>query len=75
MRELAKEKHLTLLELSKLAETDKNIDKESLRNILHEPAFNKIMDSRDQPSIQHGKLKTCALKCGRELDQFGDQYK
>jgi MoaA/NifB/PqqE/SkfB family radical SAM enzyme len=52
-----------------------NINKKSLNEILRSKIFNSIMDSWDLPSIKQGKLKTCALKCGQELDQFGDQYK
>lgn len=52
-----------------------NINTRSLREILSDRTFNNIMDSWDQPSVALGKSKVCAMKCGYELDQFGDQFK
>ena len=52
-----------------------NINNSSLQNIFHTGLFDEIQESWGKKSIEDGKLKTCALKCGVELDQFGDQYK
>ncbi len=52
-----------------------NINKKSLNDIFKSGIFNKIQDTWVKPSTDEGKLKTCALKCGKELDQFGDQFK
>jgi len=52
-----------------------NIKKNSLQQIFNSDIFNMIQESWSQQTISKGKLKTCALKCGEEFDQFGDQYK
>ena len=52
-----------------------NINTRPLGEILLDKTFNDIMDSWDQPSVELGKSKVCAMKCGFELDQFGDQFK
>jgi len=52
-----------------------NLNRRSLKEIFDSGIFDKIAESWDKESIWDGKLKTCALKCGHELDQFGDQYK
>jgi hypothetical protein len=52
-----------------------NINTRSLKDILNDESFNNIMDSWDLPSVEQGKSKVCAMKCGFELDQFGDQFK
>lgn len=53
-----------------------NIKKNNLYSILEfNNTFKNIKDSWDKKSLRDGKLKTCALKCGKELDQFGDQFK
>ena len=52
-----------------------NINKKSLIGIFMAGIFDKIQETWGEPSVELGKLKTCALKCGQELDQFGDQFK
>lgn len=59
-----------------LIDKDKiNINKKTLRQIFNSGIFDEIKDTWTKESIWDGKLKTCALKCGKELDQFGDQFK
>lgn len=52
-----------------------NIKTTPLQNIINSDYLNSIKERWFYNSIDEGKLKTCALKCGKELDQFGDQYK
>ena len=52
-----------------------NIKKKSLVGIFMAGIFDNIQATWAKPSIDDGKLKTCALKCGQEMDQFGDQFK
>ena len=53
-----------------------NIKYNSIQRIFEESGiFQQIEESWSKPSVAEGKLKTCALKCGNELDQFGDQFK
>ena len=59
-----------------LIDKDKlNIKKTSLEQIFKSGIFDSIKDTWSKPSCKDGKLKVCALKCGKELDQFGDQFK
>ncbi len=58
-----------------IREKNLNIKNTSLTNIFNSGIFDEIEESWHKPTIWEGKLKTCALKCGVELDQFGDQYK
>jgi len=56
------------------------IDKEkmnmrSIKNVLDSGILDEIEKRWKCESIANGKLKTCALKCGKELDAFGDQFK
>ena len=37
--------------------------------------FRKIKESWSCPSVSQGKLKVCAKTCGKNFDQFGDQYR
>ena len=52
-----------------------NIKYNSLENIFESRIFDRIQNTWRISSIKKGKQKTCALKCGKELDQFGDQFK
>ncbi len=52
-----------------------SIKKTSLANIFKSGIFKDIKDTWTIDTLYEGKLKTCALKCGKELDQFGDQFK
>jgi len=52
-----------------------NIKHNSLENIFETFLFDDIKHTWNLSSLKKGKLKICALKCGVELDQFGDQYK
>lgn len=51
-----------------------NINNRNLKDIFESGIFKKIQNSWSKTLLE-GKIKTCALKCGMELDQFGDQYK
>jgi len=60
----------------KLIDKDKiSIKNNTFDSILHSDLFKNIKKSWNKDSLDKGKLKTCSLKCGKELDQFGDQYK
>ena len=52
-----------------------SIKKTSLEQVFKSGIFDRIKNSWSKPSCKEGKLKVCALKCGKELDQFGDQFK
>jgi len=52
-----------------------NIKKRPLKEIFKSGIFKDIKDTWLIDTLYEGKLKTCALKCGKELDQFGDQFK
>ena len=52
-----------------------NIKTNSLEDIFKSGIFDKIEESWYFPLCEHGRMKTCALKCGKELDIFGDQFK
>ena len=52
-----------------------NIHNKPLNRIFDSGIFNDIEDTWSEPTMWQGKLKTCALKCGTDLDQFGDQFK
>ena len=52
-----------------------NIHNHTLKEIFDTGLFENIEETWTKKSLWDGKLKTCALKCGKELDQFGDQYK
>jgi sulfatase maturation enzyme AslB (radical SAM superfamily) len=52
-----------------------NIHNHTIKEIFETGLFDHIEETWNKKSLWDGKLKTCALKCGKELDQFGDQYK
>lgn len=52
-----------------------NIHYHSIKDIFNSGIFETIQKTWLIPTIKDGKLKTCALKCGVEMDQFGDQFK
>lgn len=52
-----------------------NIKTSSLKEIFESGVFDKIEASWSLPTIEEGKLKICSLKCGEEIDHFGDQFK
>lgn len=52
-----------------------NIKYKSLQDIFNSGVFEEIQSRWNLDSCNDGKLKTCAIKCGLELDQFGDQFK
>jgi MoaA/NifB/PqqE/SkfB family radical SAM enzyme len=54
---------------------DLNIYNSSIQEIFNSGIFDEIQETWSRPTVRSGKLSTCALKCGKELDQFGDQYK
>lgn len=54
---------------------DLNIHNSSIQEIFNSGIFDEIRETWFEPTVRSGKLSTCALKCGEELDQFGDQFK
>ena len=52
-----------------------SIHNNTLQQIFDSGIFEEIQNTWAEPTVGDGKLKTCALKCGVELDQFGDQYR
>jgi MoaA/NifB/PqqE/SkfB family radical SAM enzyme len=52
-----------------------SIYKNSIEDIINGDTFKKIENSWSCKSVDEGRLKTCALKCGKELDAFGEQFK
>ena len=52
-----------------------NIRFYTLNEIFKSGLFKSIQNRWKRDCIENGKLKTCAIKCGVELDQFGDQFK
>ena len=52
-----------------------NLHNHTLKEIFDTGIFNEIEKTWGKESLWAGKIKTCALKCGQELDQFGDQFK
>lgn len=51
-----------------------SIKHRTIKDIINSKIFQNIKNSWHK-TLKDGKLKTCALKCGKELDQFGDQFK
>jgi MoaA/NifB/PqqE/SkfB family radical SAM enzyme len=46
-----------------------------LKAVFDTGLFDEIEDSWNQPSCGNGKLKVCSMKCGKEFDPFGEQFK
>lgn len=68
--------HPKSTQIWKLINKDKlNIKRASLEQIFKSGIFDNIKNTWDKSSCKEGKLRVCALKCGEELDQFGDQFK
>ena len=55
---------------------DKNINAKynKLQDIINGPFFNKIQKSWSCETIQDGKLKVCANKCGIGFDAYKEQW-
>ena len=49
--------------------------KHGLKAVFDTGLFDEIEDSWNQPSCGNGKLKVCSMKCGKEFDPFGEQFK
>ena len=49
--------------------------KHGLRAVFDTGIFNRIEDSWTKASVAEGKLKVCSMKCGKEFDPFGAQFK
>lgn len=49
--------------------------RQGLDNVFDTGIFTTIESSWSKSSCSNGKLKVCALKCGKEFDPFGEQYK
>ena len=54
---------------------DKLNAKQGLDKVFETSIFQDIEDSWNKPSCGDGKLKVCAMKCGKEWDPFGEQFK
>ena len=54
---------------------DKLNAKQGLEKVFESGIFTDIEDSWNKPSCAEGKLKVCAMKCGKEWDPFGEQFK
>jgi MoaA/NifB/PqqE/SkfB family radical SAM enzyme len=60
----------------KLFEKDEiDINKNKIQDIFNSGFFKRISDTWEIKSCDAGRLKTCTLKCGSELDQFEEQFK
>jgi len=49
--------------------------KYGLRAVFETGIFDNIQDSWNKASVAEGKLKVCSMKCGKEFDPFGSQFK
>jgi len=49
--------------------------KHGLKAVFDTGIFNNIEESWNKPSCKAGKLKVCAMKCGKEFDPFSEQFK
>ncbi len=49
--------------------------KHGLRAVFETGIFDRIEDSWAKASVADGKLKVCSMKCGKEFDPFGNQFK
>lgn len=49
--------------------------KHGLRAVFETGIFDRIEDSWTKASVAEGKLKVCSMKCGKEFDPFGSQFK
>ena len=52
-----------------------NAKKHGLRAVFDTGIFNSIEDSWSKQGCSNGKLKVCAMKCGKEFDPFAAQFK
>jgi hypothetical protein len=48
--------------------------KQGLNKVFETGIFEMIENSWYKPSCRDGKLKVCAMKCGKELDLFKEQF-
>jgi len=67
------EKHAPIWKLIK-DKRDINIKFHNLDEILNGETFNKIQESWHARSFKDGRLKVCALKCGKEFDPYSAQF-
>ena len=49
--------------------------KHGLRKVFETGMFDTIQNSWNKSSCADGKLKVCSMKCGKEFDPFGAQFK
>ena len=49
--------------------------KHGLRAVFETGMFESIENSWTKSSVAEGKLKVCSMKCGKEFDPFGSQFK
>ena len=52
-----------------------NAKKHGLRAVFETGMFESIENSWTKSSVAEGKLKVCSMKCGKEFDPFGSQFK
>ena len=52
-----------------------NAKKHGLRAVFETGIFDSIEKSWNIKGCSNGKLKVCAMKCGKEFDPFGEQFK
>ena len=52
-----------------------NAKKHGLKAVFDTGIFEDIQNSWSKSSVEEGKLKVCAQKCGAEFDPFKEQFK
>jgi len=52
-----------------------NAKKHGLKAVFETGIFDSIEESWTKASVAEGKLKVCSMKCGKEFDPFGAQFK
>ena len=52
-----------------------NAKEHGLRAVFDTGIFDSIEDSWSKTSCADGKLQVCSMKCGKEFDPFGSQFK
>ncbi len=58
----------------KFIDKDQLNAKKGLKNVFNSNIFENIQESWNKDSVQNGKLKVCAMKCGAEFDPFSAQF-
>ena len=58
----------------KFIDKDKLNAKNGLEKVFELDIFKNIQESWNKDSVENGKLKVCAMKCGAEFDPFTAQF-